>query len=57
LAFWGFQPAPASITQPEIGENFQKRADKQGLRKREHEPGMTHFFLPNLADQTTSPTQ
>ena len=33
LAFWGIQPAPASITNPERTLKFQRRQDAQGERR------------------------
>lgn len=37
LAFWGIQPAPASITDPARGQAWQARQDKAGLRARAKE--------------------
>jgi hypothetical protein len=45
LAFWGFQPAPKSITQPQVGEAYQQKQEGQQYRRREREPGRIHFFL------------
>lgn len=38
LSFWGFQPAPASITQPERGERFHQREDTKAYKQRMKEP-------------------
>lgn len=37
LAFWGIQPAPASIVNPAKGEAYQARQEKIGLRARQRE--------------------
>lgn len=50
LSFWGFQPAPKSITQPEVGEGFQMRQDIKAYRRREREPGRYHIFTTPAAD-------
>ena len=38
-AFWGFQPAPAAIANPEKGEAWQRKQDTKAYRKREREQG------------------
>lgn len=47
LAFFGFQPAPQSITQPEKGEAWEKRQRMQAYKRREKEAAKgnyTHFL-------------
>lgn len=44
MAFFGFQPAPKSITDPERGEAFEAKANAKAYRKREREPGRMQFF-------------
>lgn len=44
MAFWGFQPAPKSITEPERGEAFQARERAMGYRKRARESGRMEFL-------------
>jgi hypothetical protein len=39
LSFWGFQPAPKSITNPERGEAFQQRANTKAYKTRAREQG------------------
>ena len=42
-AFWGFQPAPAAISNPERGDAFQRKENTKAFRKREREPGRTEL--------------
>ena len=44
LGFWGFQPAPKGITNPERGEAFQRRQNMKDWRKLQREPGRIHLF-------------
>jgi hypothetical protein len=44
LGFWGIQPAPKSITQPGKAEQFQRREDLKGYRRRMREPGRIQVF-------------
>ena len=44
MAFWGFQPAPASITNPERGEKFQIEQEKKGYRARMKEPARVNIL-------------
>lgn len=46
LSFWGFQPPPKSVTQPERGAAFESRQNQTATRKRENETGRLHFFTP-----------
>jgi hypothetical protein len=39
LGFFGFQPAPKSITEPERGAAFEQREDIKAYKKRLREPG------------------
>lgn len=44
LAFFGIQPAPASIVHPERAEAYQQKQEAIGLRRRAKEPGRIQFF-------------
>ena len=48
LNFWGIQPAPQSITNPERGEAFQQRQNIQALKARmkENAKGRISFGAP-----------
>ena len=55
LAFWGIQPAPQSITNPEKEEAWQARQNAIGVKKRNREPNRIHVFTPNPAPSPTPP--
>ena len=44
LGFWGFQPAPKSITAPERGEAFEARDATKAYRARMREPGRVQLL-------------
>lgn len=44
LAFWGVQPAPQAIVNPERAEGFQEREDAHGYKQRLKEPGHINVF-------------
>lgn len=54
LGFWGFQPAPKSITQPEAEAKFIHRENRLGLRRRGRETGMLHIFTPSPGDDVNA---
>ncbi len=53
LAFWGVQPAPKSITNPEKQEAWQMRDYVKGLRKAAKETGSIHVFTPGLGESAS----
>jgi hypothetical protein len=44
LSFWGIQPAPQSIVNPQKEEKWEAIQSKTGYRKREREQGRIQFF-------------
>jgi hypothetical protein len=44
LSFWGFQPAPKSITQPQRAEHFQHMEREKAYRARAKEKGRIEYF-------------
>lgn len=46
LAFFGFNPAPKSITQPERSEHFAHQRLQKEYKARQKEPGRIEFFHP-----------